>query len=207
MDEQRAEFEAWAKSKGAPKDGWWIRQIDDGGYSCHAVDMAWDAWQAATQRQQERIAELERDLKFVERWANHHGAKPHTTAEEALSVIQHYPPITRITRGYADGVVPDTFDPYSRIAELEAQVQALTRKAVVLAEKAEMHDAINRACADLPEGYDLHIELEKNAGTVRLYLLDSDADVTDFGSDLGFVGEINAAIDAAIAAGKGEVNG
>lgn len=47
MDEQRAEFEAWAKSKGAPKDGWWIRQIDDGGYSCHAVDMAWEAWQAA----------------------------------------------------------------------------------------------------------------------------------------------------------------
>lgn len=91
-----------------------------------------------------------------------------------------------------------------RIAELEAQVQALTREAVVLAEKAETHDAINRACAELPEGYDLHIELEKNAGTVRLYLLDSDADVTDFGSDLGFVGEINAAIDAAIAAGKGE---
>lgn len=126
MDEQRAEFEAWAKSKGAPKDGWWIRQIDDGGYSCHAVDMAWDAWQAATQRQQERIAELERDLKFVERWANHHGAKPHTTAESALSVIQHYPPITAITRGYADGVVPDTFDPYARIAGLEAQVQALS---------------------------------------------------------------------------------
>lgn len=60
MDEQRAEFEAWAKSKGAPKDGWWIRQIDDGGYSCHAVDMAWDAWQAATQRQQERIAYVEK---------------------------------------------------------------------------------------------------------------------------------------------------
>lgn len=65
MDEQRAEFEAWAKSKGAPKDGWWIRQIDDGGYSCHAVDMAWDAWQAATQRQQERIAELEAQVQAL----------------------------------------------------------------------------------------------------------------------------------------------
>jgi len=65
MDEQRAEFEAWAKSKGAPKDGWWIRQIDDGGYSCHAVDMAWDAWQAATQRQQERITELEAQVQAL----------------------------------------------------------------------------------------------------------------------------------------------
>lgn len=65
MDEQRAEFEAWAKSKGAPKDGWWIRQIDDGGYSCHAVDMAWDAWQAATQRQQERIAELQAQVQAL----------------------------------------------------------------------------------------------------------------------------------------------
>ena len=65
MDEQRAEFEAWAKSKGAPKDGWWIRQIDDGGYSCHAVDMAWGAWQAATQRQQERIAALEAQVQAL----------------------------------------------------------------------------------------------------------------------------------------------
>jgi len=64
MDD-RAEFEAWAKSKGAPKDGWWIRQIDDGGYSCHAVDMAWDAWQAATQRQQERIAALEAQVQAL----------------------------------------------------------------------------------------------------------------------------------------------
>ena len=65
MDEQRAEFEAWAKSKGAPKDGWWIRQIDDGGYSCHAVDMAWGAWQATTQRQQERITELEAQVQAL----------------------------------------------------------------------------------------------------------------------------------------------
>lgn len=46
---EREQFEAWAKSKGAPKDGWWVRQIDDGGYSCHAVDMAWEAWQAEVQ--------------------------------------------------------------------------------------------------------------------------------------------------------------
>lgn len=121
MDERRAEFEAWAHKSPAN-----LAKDADGGYQSSTVAFAWRAVQAATQRQQERIAKLERDLQFVERWANHHGAKPHTTAEEALSVIQHYPPITRITRGYADGVVPDTFDPYARIAELEAQVQALS---------------------------------------------------------------------------------
>lgn len=88
----------------------------------------------------------------------------------------------------------------ARIAELEAEVQALRRDAERLAEKAATHDAINRACKELPPGYDLHIELEKDAGTVRLYLLDTDADMTDFGGDLGFVEEINAAIDAAIEA-------
>lgn len=122
MDDQRAEFEAWADSR-KPRS---LRSSVTDDYNYPLGNLAFEVWKAATQPQQERIAELERDLQFVERWANHHGAKPHTTAKEALSVIQHYPPITRITRGYADGVVPDTFDPYARIAELEAQVQALS---------------------------------------------------------------------------------
>ncbi len=146
MDEQRAEFEAWAShffTRGE-LDRHGINGARPGEYRVLHIERMWGAWQAATQRQQERIAAL------------------------------------------------------------EAQVKALSMEAVVLKEKAETHDAINRACKELPEGCDLHIELEKGAGTVRLYLLDSDADMTDFGSDLGFVGEINAAIDAAIAAGKGE---
>ena len=72
--------------------------------------------------QEGRIAELEYSLQFVERWAVHHGTKSHMTAENALSIIQHYPPITAITKGYADGNVPDTFNPYDRITELEAQL-------------------------------------------------------------------------------------
>lgn len=52
---EREAFEAWAKSEGAPKTDWWVRQLDDGGYSCHAADMAWKAWQAArTQPAQDR---------------------------------------------------------------------------------------------------------------------------------------------------------
>ena len=64
-------------------------------------------------------------LVFVERWANHHGTKPHTTPQEALSVIQHHPVIAKITKGYTDGVIPSTFDPYARIAVLESALKDL----------------------------------------------------------------------------------
>lgn len=40
-------------------------------------------------KQHEEIELLKSNLQFVERWANHHGAKPNVTAKEALSVIQH----------------------------------------------------------------------------------------------------------------------
>lgn len=56
MDEQRAEFEAWAMQQGMPLD------MDErhGDYKrSHTLD-AWITWQAATQRQQERIAYVEK---------------------------------------------------------------------------------------------------------------------------------------------------
>ncbi|QJD98650.1 hypothetical protein HH212_00165 [Massilia forsythiae] len=43
--------------------------------------------------------------------------------------------------------------------------------------------AVERACAELPEGFDLHLELERDAGTVRLYLPDTDASEQDFEGD------------------------
>ena len=73
----------------------------------------------------QRIAELEMQLQFVERWANHHGVKPHMTAESTLGIIQHYPPIKAITKAYIDGKVPETPDPWERITELEAELLAL----------------------------------------------------------------------------------
>ncbi|MFC4923644.1 hypothetical protein [Delftia deserti] len=60
-------------------------------------------------------------LEFVERWAVHHASKPHMTAELALGSIQHHPEIRAITERYADSKRPDAFDPYARIAELEAK--------------------------------------------------------------------------------------
>lgn len=80
---------------------------------------------ALLRTQHAAIERLTEDLAFVERWANHHGAKPHTAPKEALSVIQHYPPIKAITRSYKDGVVPDTFDPYAAIERKDALLRRM----------------------------------------------------------------------------------
>lgn len=56
--------------------------------------------------------------------------------------------------------------------------------------------AIQRAAAELPEGFDLHIEIERNAGTVRLYLADTDSSLDDFRGD-DFADYIEKAIDKA----------
>lgn len=69
--------------------------------------------------------EAERDLQFVERWANHHSVKPNIAAEEVLSVIQHYPPIRAITEGYADGKIPDTPNPWERAERLMVHAEAM----------------------------------------------------------------------------------
>lgn len=98
---------------------------------------------------------------------------------------------------YAFYVPGSTLSDAAREA-MRAEIEALVRENEALREKAAMHDAIQRACAELPQGVDLHIELENGAGTVRLYLPDTDADITDFGSDLTFVQQINAAIDTAM---------
>lgn len=81
----------------------------------------------------ERVAELERqfaeaqeDMQFIERCAVHHARK--MKAEGALSLIQHYPAIRKITTSYADGVVPDTFDPYAKIAELAERGEAVNTR-------------------------------------------------------------------------------
>lgn len=74
---------------------------------------------------QKVIEELREDLSFVERWANHHGTHPNITAQETLSMIQHYPAITAITKSYKDGVLPTTPNPYKEIEELRQRVSDL----------------------------------------------------------------------------------
>lgn len=63
--------------------------------------------------------------------------------------------------------------------------------------------AVERACRELPEGFDLHIELEKDAGNLRLYFPDTDASVDQFDAD-GFGGQIDEAINMAIEHSKAQ---
>ncbi len=93
---------------------------------------------AAREAGDAEIERLKDALTFVERWANHHAQKPHVTAAEALSCIQHYPEIEAITESYADGKVPETRDPYAEIAALQQEVDnALALWTVAHAERSE----------------------------------------------------------------------
>lgn len=71
-----------------------------------------------------------------------------------------------------------------------------------MTDRREHHEAIGaaieRAAAELPEGCDLHIEIERHAGNVVLYLPNSDASKSDFEGHETFADQINAAIDWAI---------
>ena len=59
--------------------------------------------------------------------------------------------------------------------------------------------AIERACMDLPDGTEISVSLEKDAGTVTL--IDRDGNEHEnFSCDYGFAGVLNEAIDAALAA-------
>ena len=136
--------------------------------------------------QEVRIAELEDSLQFVERWAVHHGTKSHMTAENALSMIQHYPPISAITKGYADGKVPETFNPYARITELEAHISELvanlqTQRREYLALQAKLADAQKDAARyrwlrNRPEDQDIFIGVDSHKYPSRWSLLGEYAD-------------------------------
>ena len=67
----------------------------------------------------------------------------------------------------------------------------------------EIGKAIERACIDQPDSTEIVISLERDAGTVTMF--DPDGNEHDqFSHEDGFAGVVNAAIEAAIAAAKGE---
>jgi hypothetical protein len=78
--------------------------------------------ESALAAERAEVVRLTDVLQFVERWANHHAQHPRTTAAEALGVIQHHPSITAITKSYADGVVPNTPNPWAELAEVRARL-------------------------------------------------------------------------------------
>lgn len=71
-----------------------------------------------------------------------------------------------------------------------------------VARDAALYCAVQRSCAELPEGWEIRIELERSAGTV--ILVNPDGEDVDYPSDHEYMAsDINDAIDAAIAAEKG----
>ena len=71
-----------------------------------------------------------------------------------------------------------------------------------VARDAALYCAVLRSCAELPEGWEIRIELERSAGTVSL--VNPDGEDVDYPSDHEYMAsDINDAIDSAIAAEKG----
>ena len=116
-----------------------------------------------------------------------------TQQPEALNLEEFRAKVTRAARE------PLLF----RIKELEAQLSASQPAAQGMdaetQRRAAIGKAIERACMDLPDGTEISVSLEKDAGTVTL--IDQDGNEhTNFSTDCGFAGVLNEAIDAAIAA-------
>ena len=149
MDEQRAEFEAWAShffTRGE-LDRHGINGARPDEYRVLHIERMWGAWQAATQRQQERIAELEADVAHKDAYA------------EQLGTL--------------------LFKAGAERQELEAQVQALSLDAGRLDWLATQEGSYRGIDGDLPD--------------------------LPFWEVCGVEGQnVREAIDAAIAAGKGE---
>lgn len=90
---------------------------------------------------------------------------------------------------------------YQERQKLENQVEGLINQLSAHQRQAAIGKAIERACGELPEGFDLHIECEKDAATVRLYHPDGEEESEDLYCDSGLAGEIDNAINVAIAKG------
>lgn len=107
---------------------------------------------AALTAEREKNAEATETLQFVERWANHHGQKECISPAEALSCIQHYPPILAITRGYADGKIPETPNPWALLeAEREKNAKLLSEATSYSSRVTELENEV----ADLRDGNEL----------------------------------------------------
>lgn len=93
----------------------------------------------------------------------------------------------------------DCIEHHPKRQRLEKQVEDLINKLDRHQKDAAIGRAVNRASGELPFGYDLHIELEKGAGTVRLNRPDGEEVDEEFHDCDYFSGAIDNAINFAIA--------
>ena len=155
-------------------------------------------------RQHARIEELEAQLSAIgaggveplRKQAEHKAAPADTTAAWVRPVSE--------LLGHISDVLPD--NAFNKIDTakwnaVSALVGATTQAAAArdVARWMGIGEAIERACMDLPDGTEISVSLEKDAGTVTL--IDQDGNEHEnFSTDCGFAGVLNEAIDAALAA-------
>ena len=108
-----------------------------------------------------------------------------------------------------DGPVDSPVEVVTDLLNLLDEAKAASPQAQADARDAEQErwmeigKAIERACIDQPDSTEIVISLERDAGTVTMF--DPDGNEHDqFSHEDGFAGVVNAAIEAAIAAAKGE---
>lgn len=93
----------------------------------------------------------------------------------------------------------DCIEHHPKRQQLEKQCEDLINKLDRHQKEAAIGRAVNRASRELPFGWDLHIELEKYAGTVSLYRPDGEEVDEEFHDCDYFSGAIDNAINFAIA--------
>lgn len=120
----------------------------------HAIaELNYEQWASTVlevNKREDQCIKLGDQLRFIERWANHHGQKATMTPQEVLGVIQHYPPIKDITRSYEDGKMPPLPDPWEILA-LERDQLLAREKACPTMDEAEKRALLRciQECADV----------------------------------------------------------
>jgi hypothetical protein len=91
------------------------------------------------------------------------------------------------------------WEPLARLSEAEQALQALREEVEGLRRDAALGAAIQRAARDLPDGWQVHVCVERGAGWPILYNPEGDViECDDIDADDRLTAEVLAAIDAAI---------
>lgn len=123
------------------------------GISHALAELNYEQWASTVlevNKREDQCINLGDQLRFIERWANHHGQKATMTPQEVLSVIQHYPPIKDITLSYLHGKMPPLPDPWEILA-LERDQLIAREKACATMDEAEKRALLRciQECADV----------------------------------------------------------
>ena len=139
-----------------------IRLDIDFKQSGNALSQLADRLIAVAEPLESEVEELRNNLAFIERWAVYKVLSH--PSKECLGVIQHYPPIKKITESYIDGVIPTTYDPYAEIEKLKAEVRELEMRSINdKVEVCEMEREVEELRAEVSQ-----LEVYRTAGFILI---------------------------------------